>query len=49
MLAPAQPHATIAPARLAAPNRWDLIAFPLIFAVLVLLAVGAKGAFGSAT
>ena len=46
MLAPARPHAVIAPAKIAAPNRWDLIAFPLIFAVLVLLAVGAKGTFG---
>jgi hypothetical protein len=35
----------IRPARLVAPNRWDLIAFPIIFAVLVMLAVGAKGTF----
>ena len=46
MHAPAHLHATTIPAKLAAPNRWDLIAFPLIFAVLVLLAVGAKGTFG---
>jgi NitT/TauT family transport system permease protein len=47
MHAPVHLHATTIPAKLAAPNRWDLLAFPLIFAVLVLLAVGAKGTFGS--
>jgi NitT/TauT family transport system permease protein len=38
-------RALIRPARLVAPNRWDLIAFLIIFAVLVMLALGAKGTF----
>jgi NitT/TauT family transport system permease protein len=35
----------IHPRKFAAPNRWDLVAFPLIFAVFVLLAIAAKGTF----
>jgi NitT/TauT family transport system permease protein len=35
----------IHPRKLAAPNRWDLVAFPLIFGVFTLLAVAAKGTF----
>ncbi len=38
-------HRLIQPGRLAAPNRWDFIAFPLIFVVFVLLALGARGTF----
>ncbi|VTZ51324.1 Sulfonate ABC transporter permease (fragment) [Methylocella tundrae] len=38
-------HAMTRPARFAAPNRWDLVAIPLIFAVLALLAIGAEGTF----
>jgi NitT/TauT family transport system permease protein len=45
MNAPNHWRTLIRPARLVAPNRWDFIAFPLIFAVLALLAIGAKGTF----
>ena len=31
--------------KLTAPNRWDFVAFPLIIALFVLLAMGAKGTF----
>ena len=41
-----RPHATIPSWKIAAPNRWDLIAFPLIFGVLALLIIGAKSTFG---
>jgi NitT/TauT family transport system permease protein len=42
---PTRLHTLIRPAWLVAPNRWDLIAFPIVIAVLVTLAVGAKGTF----
>ena len=38
-------HTLIHPSRLAAPNRWDFIAFPLILVLFVLLATAAKGTF----
>ncbi len=38
-------HTLIHPAKLAAPNRWDFVAFPLIFVVFVLLAIAARGTF----
>ncbi|MGD0634118.1 MAG: ABC transporter permease subunit [Beijerinckiaceae bacterium] len=41
-----RPHATVLRWKIAAPNRWDLIAFPLIFGVLALLVIGAKSTFG---
>jgi NitT/TauT family transport system permease protein len=40
-------HMAIHPLRLAVPNRWDLIAIPLILAVLVSLGRGAEGTFAS--
>ncbi|MGO9944938.1 MAG: ABC transporter permease [Rhodoblastus sp.] len=45
MSSPDFAHPLVPPRKLAAPNRWDLVAFPLIFAVLVLLATAAKGTF----
>ncbi len=36
-------HTLVRSGKLAAPNRWDLVAFPLIFAVLVLLATNGPG------
>ncbi len=44
-MTPPNPITLVRPARLVALNRWDLIAFSLIFAVLALLAIGAKGTF----
>jgi NitT/TauT family transport system permease protein len=38
-------HTLVRSGKLAAPNRWDLVAFPLIFVVFVLLAYATKGAF----
>ena len=38
-------HMTLPTGRRAAPSRWDFIAFPLIFVIFVLLALGAKGTF----
>ena len=38
-------HTLIHPSKLAAPNRWDFIAFPLILVLFVLLATVAKGTF----
>ncbi|MGO8739394.1 ABC transporter permease [Rhodoblastus sp.] len=38
-------HTLVRSGKLTAPNRWDLVAFPLIFVVFVLLAHAAKGTF----
>ncbi len=45
MSSPDFAHALAHTRKPAAPNRWDLVAFPLIFVVLVLLASAAKGTF----
>lgn len=46
-ISPIGRHAMTISEKAAAPNLWDLIAFPLIFGVLALLAIGAKDTFAS--
>jgi NitT/TauT family transport system permease protein len=42
---PARLDTLIRPVWLAVPNQWDLIAFPIVIAILVTLALGAKSTF----